>query len=93
MKYVNFFDNHCILVLNHPACSPDLNLIEHVWFMIERKMSNYIFSNFLNNKIHYFNEIKEFANDITIESTKKLINNMLKIREEVYQRRGKNSSY
>lgn len=40
-----FFDINDVQVLNWPAQSPDLNIIEHVWPMISRRLGNERYTN------------------------------------------------
>lgn len=80
-------------VLNHPPTSPDLNQIENVWMMVERRLSHYLLSNFINSKTELFQKICEFGNEIPVESINKLFDSMPKRIEKVIESNGKAIKY
>lgn len=44
----DFFSNSRVKVLKTPPASPDLNPIENVWYLIDRKLSSFLLTNLIS---------------------------------------------
>lgn len=80
-------------ILNHPACSPDLNPVENIWNLAQRKLNKYLLTNFISNKASLFSKAKEFCESIPIEMVDSLIESMPKRIREVELNRGLHINY
>lgn len=62
--------------IKHPPQSCDLNPIENVWHLIQRKLNLYLRSNYLNTESELFEKVREFAEEIPIVLINNLIDSM-----------------
>lgn len=81
-------ENH-INVLDHPPSSPDLNVIEHLWDEMGRRL----LGKEIRNKKQLENELRALWNEISPEITKKLVESMPRRLQEVIIRKGRPTSY
>lgn len=85
-----FLQNNDITVLDHPAMSPDLNPIEHVWDLMGRRLRNY------PRQPTTLAELERVLQQIWQEIPQNEINRCISMRNrllEVIRRRGGNTSY
>lgn len=73
-----FFYENLIFVLDWPPCSPDLNPVEHVWAIIQKKLAKFLLTNPIKDEEHLFTVIKNLASQISIEEVNNLIDSMPK---------------
>ena len=48
----DYFWRKDVQVLNWPPCSPDLNPVEHVWAVIQKKMARFLLKNRIRDDSH-----------------------------------------
>ncbi|GFU13198.1 transposable element Tcb1 transposase [Trichonephila clavipes] len=72
-----------------PPQSPDLNPIEHLWDLLERKIRQHNIS----SKDMLKSVLKDEWKKISSEEITKLVNSMLKRLQEAFKRRGYPTSY
>lgn len=89
----SYFGQDNVHVFNTPPQSPDLNPIENIWYLIDRKLDFYLRSNFINTPEELFNIVKQFAAEIPIETVNKLIDSVQKRIQECYSKGGKQTKY
>lgn len=85
-----FLENHDITILNHPAMSPDLNPIEHIWDLMGRQLRNY------PRQPTTLAELERVLQEIWQEIPQHEISRCISMRNrllEVIRRRGGNTSY
>lgn len=75
--------------LHTPPQSPDLNPIEHLWDLLERRIRQYD----ITSKDMLKNVLQEEWNKISVEETSKLVSSMPKRLKEVIKRKGYPTSY
>lgn len=83
-KTMAYFERNRINVLPWPANSPDINIIENVWSIIDDKLLKYSISNSEELK----EAIIDIWNQISIERIKKLYSSIPNRLEQVIQRKG-----
>lgn len=85
-----FLQEHDITVLNHPAVSPDLNPIEHVWDLMGRRLRDY------PRQPTTLAELERILQEIWQEIPQNEVSRCINMRNrllEVIRRRGGNTSY
>lgn len=85
----DYLEKRNINVLDHPPQSPDLNVIEHLWDEIGRKL----LEKNIRNKNDLKNEINTLWNEMSQDVTKKLVESMPKRLKEVIQNKGGPTSF
>ena len=83
-----FFRTDRINVLKTSPVSPDLNPVESAWYLVERKLSHYLLTNFISTPEILFDKVVEFASQIPIETIDNLIDTMPKRIREYYEKDG-----
>lgn len=88
-----FFSSGKIYVLKTSPVSPDLNCIENIWSIIDRKLKNYLITNFINTEDDLFKKVVEFANSIPNDVINKLIDSTVDRMRECNELKGKATHY
>lgn len=88
-----FFKTEKLYIIKTSPVSPDLNCIENVWNLMDRKLKNYLKSNFINNENELFIKVNEFANQIPIETINKLVDSTQTRIKECFRANGKATRY
>lgn len=74
---MSFFDLHRnINVINTAPVSPDLNCIENVFSLLDRKKDCYLLNNFISTEIQLFMKINQLAREIDQSTLNKLVESM-----------------
>lgn len=73
---IQFFRTRRAKVLNHPPVSPDLNPMENIFNLSQRKLNHYLLFNFVNTKQDLFRIVQDFLESIEIEMVNNLIDSM-----------------
>ena len=87
----DFFEEYNITVLDWPACSPDLNPIEHLWSYLKRELQSYETSP--NNLDELWDQVQEVWAKIPIKYIQKLYESMPKRMSDVCQAKGGHTKY
>lgn len=90
LKVINDSISRCI---NHPPQSCDLNPIENVWHLIQRKLNLFLRSNFINTDEELFAKVQEIAEEIPVVLINNLIDSMPKRIKDVEINCGGNTRY
>ena len=88
-----FFRQNGMKVMKFPPQSSDLNIIENVWGLADRKLSNFLLRNRINREEDLFDKVKELCEEIPIEMVNKLYDSMPNRIAEVRTKRGKMTHY
>ena len=90
-KVMEFFEEENITVLPWPANSPDLNLIEHVWAYMKRKLDS---DPERPEKLEdLWERVQKIWTDLPDDFLQKLYESMPKRLEEVIRHKGGNTRY
>lgn len=89
----SFFRTNNIRCLKHPPQSPDLNPQEQVWDFIQRRLTEHLRTNFVNNPTELLELIQRFAEEIPVESINRLFDSMPKKVDAVIRNFGKATKY
>lgn len=92
-QIMEFFRSNHISVLNHPPQSPDLNIQENIWSLINRQLKEYLRTHFINRSADLFEKVREFAEAIPIPTVNQLIESMPARVNEVSQNLGGQTHY
>jgi hypothetical protein len=90
-KVMEFFEEEKITVLPWPANSPDLNIIEHVWAYMKRRLGWY--TERPDNLEDLWERVQEIWTNIPNDFLQKLYESMPKRLEEVIKHKGGNTKY
>lgn len=88
-----FFSTNNVNVLKTPPASPDLNPIENIWNLIDRKLSSFLLNNFISTSEQLFDKVSEFAGEIPVETINKLIDTMPRRITDCIENNGKTTKY
>lgn len=56
--------------------SPDLNCIENIFYLVDRKLANYLVDNFISTKEYLLFKINQFSREIDQNTLNKLVESM-----------------
>lgn len=90
---LEFFRQREATIMNHPPVSPDLNPMENVFNLSQRKLNNYLISNFINTKNDLFSKVQEFLESTEVEMVNSLIDTMKSRIREVRENSGNHTRY
>ena len=90
-KAREWFEEHGFEMMVWPAQSPDLNPIEHLWFLLKRRLAEY--SEPLKGVLEHWERIQEEWYKIGVEECQKLIESMPRRVQEVIKAKGGYTSY
>ena len=88
-----FFSQNQMKVMKLAPQSSDLNIIENVWNLADRKLSHFLLENHINRSADLFEKVKEICESLPVEITDSLFNSMPKRIAEVREKRGKATHY
>lgn len=88
-----FFKRKEIYVLNWPPCSPDMNPVEHIWSILQKKLSNHLITHQIRNQDQLFETIVFLADQIPIRDVNKLINSMNRRIKSLLKNNGMSTPY
>ena len=84
-----YLEDNNVNVLDHPPSSPDLNVIEHLWDEMGRRL----LEKEIRNKKDLEKELKALWDDISSDVTQKLVESMPRRLQEVIRNKGGPTSY
>ncbi len=90
-KVMEFFEKENITVLPWPANSPDLNLIEHVWAYMKRKLDEDPVAP--KNKNELWERVQKIWTELLNGFLQKLYESMPKRMQAVIRNKGRNTKY
>ena len=90
-KVMEFFEQENITVLPWPVNSPDLNLIEHVWAYMKRRLDRH--TEPPEKLIDLWERVQEIWTDLPNGFLQKLYESMPKRLEEVIKNKEGNTKY
>lgn len=71
-----YFSDEVLTVLTWPPCSPDMNIVEQIWSILQKKLDRKLVKTRVRNNDHLLEIIKDLANEITVEQVNKLYDSM-----------------
>lgn len=71
-----FIEHPNIKIIRTSPVSPDLNCIENIFSLIDRRLDFYLLNNFIGSTNELYSKILEFAAEIPITTINKLIDSM-----------------
>lgn len=80
-------------VYKHPPQSSDLNPIENIWQIAQRKLNVYLRTNFINNEADLFSLVEDYCESISVDLVNKLIDSMPSRRDDCDLNNGGNTRY
>lgn len=86
----HFLDNHDVNVMQWPACSPDINPIEHVWSCLKRKLRQ---RETCRNSDHLFETLCELWAELTPDFIRSLTHSMRRRLNMVMEANGGHTKY
>jgi hypothetical protein len=90
-KVMEFFEDENITLLPWPANSPDLNLIEHVWAYMKRRLDRY--DEQPKTMVELWERVQTIWTELPDGLLQKLYESMPKRLEEVIKNKGGNTKY
>lgn len=88
-KIEDYFDQNHVKMLDQPSKSPDMNLIEHLWSIVQRKIGE----RRCKTKDELKAKVQEAWNQISPKETKELVESMHNHIQEVLRERGGSPRY
>lgn len=93
MEMKRFFRQTGRRVIKVSPQSADLNLVENIWHLAERKLSNHLLTNYVNRPEDLFSIVKTFCEEIPVAMVNKLFDSMPSRIAEVRAKRGSATHY
>lgn len=88
-----FFRENQMRVMKLAPQSSDINLIENIWNLADRKLSHFLLENHINRAEDLFVKVKELCESIPVEMVNGLFETMPRRIAEVFANRGKATHY
>lgn len=89
----SFFRENNVNVITHPPGSPDLNPLENGWHLGQRKLNEFLRTDFVTTKAHLFELVKGYLEGIPVEMVNRLIDSMPDRTAEIHSNGGGKSHY
>lgn len=71
-----YFAKEKLSILIWPPCSPDLNIVEQIWSIIQKKLDTKLITTRIKDEEHLFQIVNELAGQITINQVNNLFDSM-----------------
>lgn len=89
----SYFYKEKIHALKAPPFSPDLNPVEHIWGIAQRKLNEYILNNKITSEDELFSVVQNLVDQIDKQVINKLIKSMSNRIQSVIINKGKSTTY